>query len=153
MYWPKFSLDKLTRLSKTKRTKSGASCAYVQWTKYVGLKMYSTKHERDTCYRLQRRAENADLGPRTGKKFEFEVFECVSDDSWSSAPVPRFVKVYCYWTEHLNQPRGVSYKREQELEDALLKIGIDHHDMARRNLGLRGKKLVCIDFDTCSCYG
>jgi hypothetical protein len=149
MYWPKFSMDKLQRLLRRRRSSVGASCAYIKWTKYVGIKMYSERSQRNRCHRLQNRAEKVGLSPKTGERFEFRVLAFDLDDC--TAPDLRWCTIYCYWTEHVKLPRLTAAARKKQLQASLEEIGIHHSDLSRYNIGTKNRKLICIDFDSCSC--
>jgi hypothetical protein len=150
MRWPKFSIAKFRRLLVGKRTPVGASCAYLQWTKYVGLKMYSERGQRTRCWRRQRKAARHGLGPSTGGCFEFRALAI----SWGSfrAPDFRWKTIYCYWTEHVQVNSKLDDRDYDTLYSGLLKLGYHHKDLVPWNTGTtRDSRVVCIDFDSCSC--
>jgi hypothetical protein len=149
MYWPKFSMKKLAKLIR-RRTPSGASCTYIKWTQYVGLKTYTDREERDQSVKLQRRAAKIGLAPKAGASFEFEI-TAIGYDCGCSAPEFSLQKIYCYWTEHAPMGRSAGYRAVDRLDRELSKIGIEHTDLYDRNLGRIRGKLVCIDFDPASC--
>jgi len=150
MYWPKFSIKKLGRCLSRRRSLSGASCSYVRWTKYVGLKMYSERGERTTCWRRQKKAAARGLGPKVGECFEFRTLRIV----WGGyrAPDLRWTTIYCYWTEHVQVNTRLSNRNYYKLQSGLEAAGIVHEDLVPHNTGTtRQGNVVCIDFDTCSC--
>jgi hypothetical protein len=155
MYWPVFNMRKLERKMKNTRLRSGVSCTYVRWTKHVGLKVYGSAKQRNRCVKYQTRAAKADLGPKVGESFDIEVF-CYTryndDDDW--APTLRMKKLYCYFTEHVERPtrRQRRFQKIKALDLGLCKIGINHTDLHADNIGMVRKKLVCLDFDSASCY-
>jgi len=148
MFNPTFSLERFSKKLRKRKTPHGVSCSYLQWSPKCGLKMFSEKYQRNHSHRGQERASKAKLAPRVGKKFEFEVLSCDDVD----APNPRFVKVYCFFTEAAKvTARGTSYRTELKLMAALEGIGIDHYDLHQGNVGRIGKRWVVIDFDGASC--
>ena len=157
MYWPKFSKPALFRkVQKASKPPSGVSCAYLQWTKKVGLKMYTTKTSMKQSWRGQTRAAKHGLAPRAGEPFTFEVISFERKmTKWgqTDAPVPRQIKLYCFFTETAHRiGRAVKQSKEEALEEALEAIGISHDDLHFHNMGYVKDKLVCIDFDDASCY-
>lgn len=158
MYWPKFSKQSFWRKIKaTKKTPSGVSCAYLQWTKYAGLKMFSDKKSMNQSFRGQKRAAKHSLAPKVGEKIVIDVITFSQDPeaaSWDivDAPIPRKIKLYCFFTESAQKiGRRVPFSKKSVLDKTLQKIGIYHDDLHRWNMGYVGKKLVCIDFDDASC--
>ena len=148
MFNPTFSMTRFSKKLRKRKTPCGVSCSYLQWSPKFGLKMFSDKYQRNHSHRGQSRAAKAKLAPKVGKKFEFELIVCDEYD----APDPRFVKVYCFFTETAKSiGRGAPWKVEQRLEEGLEKIGIDHHDLHENNVGKVGKRWVVIDFDGASC--
>lgn len=158
MYWPKFSKKAFFRkLYKSRRTPSGVSCAYVQWTKYVGLKMFTSKRSMSQSYKGQKRAAKHKLAPRVGERLTVDVirFSEVSNSLGfcdSEAPIPSKLKIHCFFTETATGiGRRVSRARERDLKKRLEEIGICHGDLHQWNIGRIGKRLVYIDFDDASC--
>lgn len=156
-YWPKFSFKKLVRLIRSDRRRiksSGVSCHYVKWTKYVGLKLYTEKSQRDRCAKLQRRVAKAGLAPEVGGTLEFEMLTCTGVDDYGedTSPDLEWATIYGYWTEHVRIPSRIpSYKRVHALWKGLRELGLLHDDLHKFNMGVIDGRLVCIDFDTASC--
>lgn len=150
MYWPKFDIKKLHKLVRADRRKlkSGSSCFYVKWTKYVGLKCYSARDCRNHSISLQRRAAEAGLAPRVGEHLDLEILTL---DSFSEAPELYIKKIYCYWTEHADTSRRTTKQQRIDLVHSLWDAGVHHFDMHHLNTAFKGKKPVTIDFDADSC--
>ena len=151
MYWPKFNSEKLMQFSRSpKRTANGVYCFYVRWTKYVGLKIYSNRSARDASLRYQQFAAKHRLAPSVSpKKVNFEVSTI---QYRNEAPCLRTEKLYGYWTEHTPRGRRPSWEQVGNLRHELEKIGLFHDDLHFNNVGRKGKKLVCIDFDPGGLY-
>lgn len=149
MFTPTFSLRRFAKKLRKRKTPHGVSCSYLQWSTKFGLKMFTDKSERNHSHRGQKRAAEVKLAPKVGKKFEFELISCDKFD----APEPRFIKVYCFFTETASRiGRKVSRRTEEMLDEGLEKIGIGHNDLHDYNVGRLGKRWVVIDFDGESCY-
>jgi len=153
MYWPKFSMRKFAKKLKSTKKRSGVSCTYLRWSKQTGLKLYMTKQERDRCAKAQAFAEGYKLAPKAGPSVEIELIQClVRDDLWDKSPEFSTRKIYGYFTQHAPGVTGrTPWRRIELLEEQLSRIGIDNHDLCPNNVGLVGKRLVCIDFDSASC--
>ena len=147
MYWPKFSEARFIKKLKTQETPSGVSCSYLQWTQKVGLKLFTSKRERDHSLRGQKLAAKHDLAPLTGEKVDLEILSCEPD----GAPHPHMRKLYGFFTQTA-KIGAISWGEEEMLSEALSDIGVMHHDLHLNNTGKLGKRIVAIDFDTCSCW-
>lgn len=150
MYWPKFSLAALTR-KICGETPQGVSCSYVQWTKNVGLKLFTCKYTRDHSYKGQKRAAEHKLAPKVGKKLQFKALSFGGDDY--NAPNPTPITIYGFFTEtaRIGGRRPPSDRAVMRLSEKLDDIGINHFDLHECNVGKIGNRVVCIDFDTASC--
>lgn len=158
MYWPKFSKRKLFLLLKARKADAGCSANYIRWTKYVGLKLYLSKTERDRAYAMQSLAAGHKLGPRVGPQLiQVElIFSDLEDDFM--VPVLQTRKWYGYFTEHLSPPRSWPLgpkrnKQTAEIVASLRAIGIYYDDLHEGNVSFaRGKdRPVVIDFGPESC--
>jgi hypothetical protein len=147
MYWPKFSKEALQRKIQKNKTPSGVSCTFIPWTKYTGLKMFSSKRQRDHSYKGQSAAASYKLAPKVGDKVSVTLLTACG----YGAPNPEFQEFYGFFTETAKvAPRGAS-RHESRLVADLSEIGIEHHDLHVDNIGKIGKRFVAIDFDSCSC--
>lgn len=157
MYWPKFSEKTFYRkIDKARKLPCGVTTSYLQWTKYVGLKLFFDRSSMEAARRRQKKAADYGLAPRVGGVVKIQVYSWERDDQscWSDsdAPIPRKRTLYCYFTETATKiGRQVSMKKLLKLEDDLFDIRIFHADLHLHNVGYVGKKLVCIDFDDISC--
>lgn len=160
MYWPKFSERKLFTLLSARPAEAGCSANYIRWTKYVGLKLFLSKRDRDRAYAVQGLAASHGLGPKVGPKLvDVElIFSDMTDPDM--VPILRTRKWYGYFTEHLPPITRVwrlgpkRTRQEAEIIAALQAIGIYYEDLHKGNVSFaRGKdNPIVIDFGPESCY-
>lgn len=147
LQWSDLKKKFLMKMTKQKRMtpKTGVSCVYFPLSKSEGVKFYRTKKTRDRTYLLQQRAAKFGLAPKVGQRFYIDCFS-IEPGSFGGVDSRR---VYGFLTERAQVRRG--YFNEYHLEEQLKNIGIIHHDLHYENVGRLNGRLVCIDFDSCSC--
>lgn len=116
----------------------GSSCMFVRLGKTRGVKLYSTRIERDFAYRLQKKAAKLGVGPKVYDIFKLE--KAISNYEGKF--------LYGYKTQYA-QPLNWNYEGSmiQEIGKILDANGMDSADLCGMNMGRIGKRYVCIDFD------
>lgn len=131
---------------KEKRVQSGVSCMYFPLSKTVGAKVYQTLRGRNSARDKQIYVAKFGMAPLVGDSFSYESI--YFDLCYGRV---KYKVVYGYLTQNAIVPRDLSEDDEYYLYDRLRAIGIVNHDLVPSNVGYIGQRLVCIDFDTCSC--
>ena len=147
--WTKARKAELLTVTKRKNIKCGISCVFVKLDEFVGVKIYSTRRERDRSFKAQTIAAKHKIAPLVGDSFELECY-MVRHDGFTADVDYR--KMYCYLTQVARISRAKPNIRTiLALEYELYKVGIIHEDLHKGNVGYVSDKLVCIDFDIVSC--
>ena len=157
--WNKTRREEFIRVIKRdsyKQPKFGVSCIFVKLNKVVGVKVYATARERNRCHKVQTLAATHGAAPAVGDAFEFEccmLDHFVDDEKLGYRAEITYRKVFCYLTQvaELHRGKTPSIKNILALEYKLYKAGLVHDDLHRGNIGYVNNKMVCIDFDFCSC--
>jgi hypothetical protein len=131
-------------IKRRKRARAGVSCSYLLLSTKIGAKIYQTKQMRDATHRKQLYASEFGLAPLAGDCFSLE---CISIYESNVS----YRMVYGYLTQNAVVPKYLSFDDEFDLKYQLRDIGIRTNDLCSKNVGYLGKRLVCIDFDSCSC--
>ena len=137
-------LQLIETIKKKKRASAGVSCSFLPLSAKIGAKIYQTRQMRDATHKKQSYAAEYGLAPLAGDWFSLE---CISIRSTNVS----YRTVYGYLTQIAVIPRNLSCDDEIWLERQLRNIGISAYDLCPYNVGYLGKRLVCIDFDSCSC--
>lgn len=151
-------------MATTKRQAAkGVSCLFVRIDRRTGIKLYSSKVDRDTTYLRQKHAHEHGIAPALGDKFRItkkehpKLYAAVEKYLKRKCPGDWYYRkhrmaCYGYVTQAASMPRkGLSDDQYYDLCDTMGAIGYTTGDLGRyRNVGLIGKKPVCIDFDPVS---
>lgn len=131
---------------------AGVECVFIKLDRTTGLKIYSSKEERDYAYDLQKKIyEDFDLAPPVYTKFELKHFKSYYNDETCSRTLEHEIdsKLFGYVTHVANAPSHYS-TRFHGMFDKLIKeadaCGIDTSDISEENVGYYKNKLVLIDF-------
>jgi hypothetical protein len=131
-----------------RKARYGISCIYMPLSESIGVKIYSSEKIRDKTYEKQAHAANYGLAPIVGDKFSFECF-------WightCTLPDIRHKIVYGYLTQNAVVKKKGRIHGIGDLRYQLYEIGLVNDDLWNPNVGFIGDRLVCIDFDFCSC--
>ncbi len=151
----KWTAEKQQRLMSViqynrRQAKFGISCVYFALSKNIGVKLYSTQKERDKTHEKQAHAAKYKLAPAAGECFSFQCFWIGHNPC--SAPDVRYKVIYGYLTQNATMPPKRDRTDLYPLELRLRQIGLVNDDLCNYNVGYIGKRLVCIDFDNCSCH-
>ncbi len=121
------------------KTKSGCSCTYIQLSKTIGAKFYESRRDRNSAFRRQARIFKLGLAPQCFFPLDFK------------SKILNNVNEYCYITEHVRQPNYQFWKKNiNEFDKKLKKLRICTDDTKQANCGIKGNKMIMIDFDDCS---
>lgn len=124
------------------KASSGLSCHFIPIDKKMGIKLYSTKEERDFAYKNQKKYYKKGIAPNTFGKINLD------------RRITLFVnKRFGYFTQRATKVERLSLKEFKYLEKKLKKLKLtnfaDDIDYDH-NVGKIGRKTVCIDFDQVS---
>lgn len=116
---------------------SGAECVFVRLSDKLGLKLYSTRRQRDYAYRTQKLAAKYGIGPDV---------KCLAKSEGLVHPHSGTLCKWGYITE-LVEIRQLSYQEFDQLVALMEEIGLSTIDLATcANVGIKNGKPVCIDF-------
>ena len=132
---------------KRKFASSGCSCVYFPISKLIGVKIYQSKRERDSTHSKQLYASKFGLAPLVGDQFSFNCINVHHDMQQHVT----YKTVYGYLTQNVQVPKRLCEKLQYKLQEELEQIGLINDDLYYGNVGWIGNRLVCIDFDPCSC--
>lgn len=130
---------------------NGISCLYIPVSKFVGVKIFPLKTERDFSVRKQRLLFSKGLTPAVGKSFTFQL-------NWPSKneeeEYPEFfchpLKLYGFFTQAAKTNFSGIKEALVKLKEIARKKGIIWEDDHKYNIGKIGRKLVIIDTDPVS---
>lgn len=130
--------DHITMMNlNTKKAKFGCCCMFVPLDSKRGVKLYTSKEERDISYFRQKKASKLGLGPKVFKRFSYrEPIEVIFQYGYVTEVAKQGRLI---WNDY--NPKLVKLKNKLEYH------GFDTGDVIGPNIGYIGKKLVCIDFD------
>lgn len=127
---------------------SGCECIFLKLNKDIGLKLYSSKKERNHAFVLQRKAATIGLAPPVYARLSIPGFMIVTNECDYADLMPvNTGKIYGYTTA-IARKVGPNYS-EQKLEDLSRELdanGFYMCDMHDENVGYYNKRLVAIDF-------
>lgn len=132
----------------TKEYSSGAECVFIKLNKQIGLKLYSSKFERNYAFRKQKQLIYYELAPPVYSKVCIPGFSIIKK-SYSTYLKPSNKKIYGYTTEIVSLANIESerfYSQFKKLSTKLDSIGLDCFDFHEGNVGYYKHKLVFIDF-------
>jgi hypothetical protein len=132
-----------------KNYKSGCECIFVKLDKKMGLKLYSSKKERNHAYNYQRIAAHHELAPPVYNRLSIPGFSVVINEYDYAEIMPlKTGKIHGYVTALASQPKESDslYPKMDKLSDKLSMIDIHILDLHDENVGFYNRKLVAIDF-------
>ena len=135
--------------SKRKMVSFGVSCVYFLLNKKVGAKLYKSKKVRDCAYNKQLYAAEHNLAPAVGDCFSLDCFWI--EHVPCCCPEIKYRKIHGYITQNVKIDSKKEHSEYSKLKYKLSEIGLLNEDLLNDNVGIVDGKLVCIDFDSCSC--
>ncbi|MFN0318537.1 MAG: hypothetical protein ACKVQA_26220, partial [Burkholderiales bacterium] len=133
----------------SKKYESGCECIFVKLNKEIGLKLYSSKKERNHAFLLQKKAFEHELSPPVFGRLSIPGFVIIVTEFDYADIIPLTKgKIYGYTTGLANKPRVGSTldHRIDILEEKLTAAGLCWYDLHDENVGYYKNKLVAIDF-------
>jgi hypothetical protein len=133
----------------SKKYESGCECIFVKLNKEIGLKLYSSKKERNHAFLLQKKAFQHGLSPPAFERLSIPGFTIIVNNFDYADIIPLTKgKVYGYTTGLANKPRvgPLLDQRIDTLGEKLSEAGLYWYDLHDENVGYYKNKLVAIDF-------